>query len=134
MTRTTKTPTLPAITALLGRDIIIVEPTKWNISTLRFCFKKTSFQIMFSSCCAIPDAFRRFIKFVSGPLAETLFQSILSSDHQIRIAKFSTMAAKMLWFSLQFKVENTHDCTKHRFWAVIYILYFSTCITKIKQV
>ena len=75
----------------------------WNlhnetyISTLRFGFKKTSFEIMFANC-AILDIFRTFIKFVSSPLAETLFQSILSSDHQICITKFSTMAAKSYGF------------------------------------
>ena len=106
--------------------IIIARPTKWNISTVRFCFKKTSFEIMFASCCAILDIFRRFIKFVASPLAETLFQSILSSDHQIRIAKFSTMAAKKLWFSLKFKIQNAYDCTKHKFLAVISILYIFT--------
>ena len=117
----TKATAMPAITALLGRVVIILGPTKWNISMLRFCFKKTSFQIMFASCCAILDIFQRFIKFVSSPLAATLFLSILSSDHQIRIAKFSTMAAKKLWFLLKFRIRMTVQNTNFGLLFLFYI-------------
>ena len=93
---------------------------------------------MFASCCVLMDIFRNFLGYFSGNLTtKYTFQRSPYAHIKFKILKYGCHEVmchhtQLLWFSFKFRIAWQYKT--HITGCYFCSIYFSICITKVKQV